>query len=200
MYKVFVNNSPIHLSTRSYISKEVTSIPLRKANIKEIINQLQENPDLKFNLYHKKESKLLKLLHKKLPVVVAGGGKVYNKRNEILFIKRNGFWDLPKGKIEKKENIEETAIREVEEETGVTGLQITRFLMKTYHVFKSNGTYKLKLTYWYEMLSDYDGDLIPQEEESITKVKWKSASKVKKALTNTYGTIEQLFGREYLKL
>ena len=199
MYKVFVNNASIHLSTQSFISDEFISIPIRKAKMDEIIKKLQDNPALRFHLYHKKEEKLLKILHKKLPVVVAGGGKVYNKENKILFIKRNGFWDLPKGKTEKGESIEETSLREVEEETGVKGLEIIRFLMKTYHVYKSHGKFKLKLTYWFEMKTDFEGELFPQEEESITKVKWKSTFKTVKALRNTYGTITQLFPREYLK-
>lgn len=199
MYKVFVNNASIHLSTQSFISDEFISIPIRKAKMDEIIKKLQDNPALRFHLYHKKEEKLLKILHKKLPVVVAGGGKVYNKENKILFIKRNGFWDLPKGKTEKGESIEKTSLREVEEETGVKGLEITRFLMKTYHVYKSHGKFKLKLTYWFEMKTDFEGELFPQEEESITKVKWKSTFKTVKALRNTYGTITQLFPREYLE-
>jgi len=198
MYKVFVNNASIHLSTQSFISEEFISIPIRKANFTEIILQLQKDPSLKFHLFHRKEEKLLSILHKKIPVVVAGGGKVYNKENQILFIKRNGFWDLAKGKAEKNESIEETALREVEEETGVQNLEITRFLMKTYHVYKSHGRFKLKLTYWFEMKTDFSGALYPQSEESITKVKWKSNAKVNKALKNTYGTITQLFGREYL--
>ena len=199
MYKVFVNNASIHLSTQSFISDEFISTPIRKAKMSEIIAKLQDNPSLKFHLYHKKEEKLLKILHKKMPVVVAGGGKAYNKENKILFIKRNGHWDLPKGKTEKGESIEETALREVEEETGVTGLEITRFLMKTYHVYKSHGKFKLKLTYWFEMKTDFEGELLPQQEESITKVKWKSTFKTVKALQNTYGTITQLFSREYLE-
>jgi len=198
MYKVFVNNAAIHLSTQSFISEEFTSIPIRKANIVEIILQLQEDPSLKFHLFHRKEEKLLKILHKKLPVVVAGGGKVYNEANKILFIKRNGFWDLPKGKMEKGESIEETSVREVEEETGGKNIKITRFLMKTYHVYKRNGKFKLKLTYWFEMKTDFIGPLYPQIEESITKVKWKSPVSTTKALKNTYGTITQLFPREYL--
>jgi len=123
---------------------------------------------------------------------------VYNSEHKILFIKRNGYWDLPKGKTEKGESIEETSVREVEEETGVKNIEITRFLMKTYHVFKSRGKYKLKLTYWFEMKTDFEGTLYPQEEENITKVKWKSTEKTIKALENTYGTISQLFSREYL--
>ncbi len=198
MYKVFVNNASIHLSTQSFISEEYISIPIRKAKMEEIIFQLQKNPSLKFHLFHKNETKLLKALHKKLPVVVAGGGKVYNQENKVLFIYRNNHWDLPKGKAEKGESIEMTSIREVEEETGVTGLEITRFLKKTYHVFKRNGKFKLKLTYWFEMKTEARDTLIPQIEEDITKVKWKSPKKTSKALTNTYGTITQLFGREYL--
>jgi len=198
MYKVFVNNASIHLSTQSFISEKYISIPIRKANMSEIILQLQNNPQLKFHLYHRNEDKLLRILHKKLPVVIAGGGKVYNKENKVLFIKRNGFWDLPKGKAEKGESIEETSIREVEEETGVEDLEITRFLMKTYHVYKRNDKFKLKLTYWFEMKTAFSGMLQPQIEESITKVKWKSSPKVIEAMKNTYGTITQLFPREYL--
>ena len=71
------------------------------------------------NLYHEKEEKLLKHLFKKLRVVTAAGGMVLNDKDEILFIYRKKRWDLPKGKTEKNETIESSAIREVEEETGV---------------------------------------------------------------------------------
>ena len=197
MYKVFVNNSPIILSTDRFISNEYTSIPIRKANLVNIVKQLLIDPELKFNLYHKKEAKLFKILHKKMPVIVAGGGKVYNKNKEVLFIHRNGVWDLPKGKAEKKESIPQTALREVEEETGVTHLQLGKFIRKTYHIFKRNGEYRLKLTYWFEMFTDFEGDLIPQEEEGIKKVKWKNFEKSKKALTDTFGAIKELFPAEY---
>ena len=66
-----------------------------------------------------------KTLKSKLPVHKAGGGLVYNKKNQVLFIFRNGKWDLPKGGIEKGEKIAYTAIREVEEETGIVAGQST---------------------------------------------------------------------------
>ncbi len=198
MYNVFVNNIPISLSTTARVGDGYISLPLKKTNLIHIIERLNENPTLKFHLYHKKQYKLLPLLEKKLPVYVAGGGKVYNENNEILFIFRNRCWDLPKGKIEKGESIEECAIREVEEETGISGLEITRFLKKTYHVFKRNGEYRLKLTYWFEMITDYDNELTPQLDEGITKVKWKSGKKVRKALRKSYANIGELFPREAL--
>ena len=145
------------------------------------------------NLFHSKKKKLLKHLRKKLPVVTAAGGLVINSKGESLFIYRNERWDLPKGKVEKHEAIEEAAIREVEEETGVKGLQITEFLMKTYHVFKRNGKYKLKVTHWFRMTTDYEGELVPEENEDITKVKWKDEKKVKKALAKSYANIRLLF-------
>ncbi|WP_029209528.1 NUDIX hydrolase [Aquimarina agarilytica] len=197
MYKVFVNNSAIILSCESCISDEHIKINIKKANMIEIIQKLLVHPELKYHLYHKKEDRLLKILHKKLPVVLAGGGKVYNAERKILFIYRNDKWDLPKGKAEKKESITQTALREVEEETGVKNLILGDFIKKTYHVYKRNGSYKLKLTYWFEMFSDFDGVLLPQEEEGITKVKWKSFKKSKKALENTYGAIKELFPMEY---
>ena len=112
----------------------------------------------------------LKKLKEKIPVVKAGGGLVYNKKGEVLFIFRNGKWDLPKGGIEKGEGIEEAAIREVEEETGVKKLKVVQKLQKTYHVFKRNGSYKLKITHWYEMKTDYTGKLQGQENEGIEKI------------------------------
>ena len=127
-----------------------------------------------------------------LPNVVAGGGKVYNDKGEILFIYRNKKWDLPKGKTEGSETIEETAIREVSEETGVNGLKITKPLQTTYHVFKRNGRYKIKVTYWFEMKTSFKGKLWPQENEGITKVEWLDKNQVKDALTNSYANIRQL--------
>ena len=57
--------------------------------------------------------------------IYAAGGIVYNNSQQILMIFRNNFWDLPKGKLELNEKIEDCAIREVEEETGVKELIIT---------------------------------------------------------------------------
>ena len=128
----------------------------------------------------------------------AGGGLVYNKAGDVLFIFRNGKWDLPKGGIEKGEEIEDTAIREVEEETGVTNLKITHKLQKTYHVFKRGGKYKLKVTHWYEMRTDFNGTPKPQANEGIEKVAWLGPAEIKEALKNSYENIKLLFQEEEL--
>ena len=143
-------------------------------------------------MVHRKEDKLLKKFLKLLPNVIAGGGKVYNDKGEILFIYRNDKWDLPKGKAERREPIDQAAVREVEEETGVKELKITKPLEITYHIFKRNGRYKIKITYWFEMHTSFDGELIPQENEGITKVKWLNPLKAAKALENSYANIRAL--------
>lgn len=198
MYKVFVNDIPIILSTEKKIGKKYTTIPLKMVKFKKLIKEINKGDLTYVNLYHKNEEKIEKFLRKKLPVVEAGGGMVYNAKKEILFIYRNGKWDLPKGKLEKGESSQDGAIRETEEETGVRDLQIRRFIAKTYHVFKRNGKFKLKITYWYEMYTDFDEELIPEAKEGIKKAKWKNFAQSQKALTESYENIKLLFPKEYL--
>ena len=96
----------------------------------------------------------------------------------------------------KNETIEQTAIREVKEETGVTGLIITEKLQKTYHVFKRNGRYKLKITTWYEMNSTFKGTPEGQIEEGIEKVVWVKPKDIPTLLENSYENIKLLFETE----
>lgn len=198
MYKVFVNNIPIILSTEKNVGDKYTSKKLKDVDFKKIVKKIYDGEILYLNLYHHNEENIEKFLREKLPVVEAAGGLVYNQKRKVLFIHRNSKWDLPKGKIEKGESIQEAAIREVEEETGVQDLVIRKFIAKTYHVFKRNDKFKLKITYWYEMFTEYDGKLIPQENEGIKKVKWKNFVKTQEALKKSYENIKLLFPKEYL--
>ncbi|PTX42125.1 NUDIX domain-containing protein [Christiangramia gaetbulicola] len=198
MYKVFVNDIPIIVSTQKEIGEKYTSFPLKTVRLKKVIKKILNGELMYVNLYHADETKLLKLLLKKMKVVTAAGGMVVNDKEEILFIYRNHRWDLPKGKTEKNESIEDSAIREVEEETGVQDLEIKRFITRTYHVFKRKGKLKLKETYWYEMYTEYDGDLVPELSEGIKKAKWKNFEKSQKALKKSYANIKMLFPEKYL--
>ena len=198
MYKVFVNDIPIIISTQKEIGEQYTSFPLKTVRLKKVIRKILKGKLMYVHLYHPDETKLLKLLLKKMKVVTAAGGMVLNPKEEILFIYRNNRWDLPKGKTEKNESIEDSAIREVEEETGVRDLEIKKFITRTYHVFKRKGKLRLKETYWYEMYTEYDGDLVPEQSEGIKKAKWKNFEKSQKALQKSYANIKMLFPEKFL--
>lgn len=105
-------------------------------------------------------------------VIQAAGGLVLNKENQLLTIKRNGLWDLPKGKIERHEDQRAAALREVMEETGLNMLNISDKIGETYHAYFEDDAVLLKETHWYQMNSSGKGKLKPQEEEGISEVKW----------------------------
>jgi 8-oxo-dGTP pyrophosphatase MutT (NUDIX family) len=193
MYKVFVNDKPLFLTNQIFKETDFQLFLLESVDFKQLIVKYFQNKIQKAYLYHPDEKEIMKVLKTKIPVNKAGGGLVYNKNGEVLFIFRNGKWDLPKGGTNKGEEIEDTAMREVEEETGVNGLSISKKLQKTYHIFKRNGVYKLKITHWFEMHSNYDGIPIGQAEEGIEKVEWKNPEQIKEALKNSYENIKLLF-------
>lgn len=196
MYKIFVDEKPIILTTIIEKETHFKNYLLVDANISKIIKKIKSDKYTEIRLIHNKENELLPLFLKLLPNVIAGGGKVYNTTNDILFIYRNDKWDLPKGKADFGESIETTAIREVEEETGVNNLKITAPLPTTYHIFNRNNTYKLKITYWFKMTTTFSGKLLPQHEEDITEVAWLNPNQVENALKNSYENIKLLFEKE----
>lgn len=193
MYSVFIGEKPIVLTTKVEPETDFKNYLLNDVKISKVIKKLNSKTLKEVRLINKNEDKLLKKFLKKLPNVIAGGGKVYNDEGDILFIFRNGKWDLPKGKVEGNETIEQTALREVIEETGVDGLEIIKPLETTYHIFKRNGRYKIKITYWFEMKSNFKGNLFAQVDEGITKVEWLNKKQTKKALKKSYANIKLLF-------
>jgi len=193
MYKVFINDRPLFLTNELEKETDFQFFLLESIDIHKIILKYYQNKIDKAILYHPDADELLNKLKEKIPVVKAGGGLVKNTKGEFLFIFRNDKWDLPKGGMEKHETIEETAIREVEEETKCKNLKIVKKLQKTYHVFKRNGEYKLKITHWFEMTTDYDGVLQGQIEEGIEKVVWFKPEQLSDVLENSYENIKLLF-------
>ena len=129
-------------------------------------------------------------------MVEAAGGLVFNKDEDILMIFRNGKWDLPKGKLEEGENKKQCAKREVEEECGIFGLDITEKILETYHNYNLKGKEMLKRTYWYKMNTDFNGKLIPQIDEGITKVSWINQSQISEKLKNSYKNISDLINSD----
>ncbi|MDB4108235.1 NUDIX domain-containing protein [Flavobacteriaceae bacterium] len=192
MYKIFVGNKPIILTTKVETETNFKNFLIDSVDINKVLSKLKKDKYDAVHLIGADKDVLLKKFLSLLPNVIAGGGKVYNPDGAILFIFRNGKWDLPKGKAESKETINQTALREVEEETGISGLSITKPLEITYHIFKRNDRHYIKVTYWFKMYSEYDGKLIPQEKEGITKVKWIPETKLQKVLDNSYANIKLL--------
>ena len=125
--------------------------------------------------------------------VNAGGGLVVNTAGEYLLILRNGIWDLPKGHQDPDEAIEDTAVREVCEETGLQTLTLDRFLCRTEHTYERDGQMYLKHTWWYLMQYAGSSPLVPQTEEDITEVKWVKDTDLAEHLQNTYPTIIEVF-------
>lgn len=110
--------------------------------------------------------------------VRAAGGLVRNERNEYLFIYRRGHWDLPKGHWEDGESIDYTAIREVEEETGLKNPKLGKKLGLTFHVYSMNNRQEIKETHWYDMFAKASEHVVPQKEEGIERVEWLSKERV----------------------
>ena len=125
--------------------------------------------------------------------VNAGGGLVENRRGDFLLISRNGLWDLPKGHQDPGEEISVTALREVQEETGIEDLSLQELICITDHCYKRNGIWHLKHTWWYRMLDNKPIDLTPQKEEDISKAAWVAKSSLPPFLQNTYPSIVEVF-------
>lgn len=126
-------------------------------------------------------------------IIEASGGIVLNNNHEVLMIYRLNKWDFPKGKVEAEETLEEAALREVSEETGISNLIITGFLPSTYHTYYLNNLHVLKITHWFKMDCSNNINLTPQEEEDITKAAWFPIQKVRHNLSDSYLSLRFLW-------
>lgn len=127
-----------------------------------------------------------------MKLIKAAGGLVSNEENKYLFIFRNGKWDLPKGKLDKGESSRVAAIREVQEECGISIDSSGERICKTYHIYEMNGSVVMKKTSWYWMRADNQKDLIPQAEEGITDARWLAPGDFMLVRQNTYPLIRDL--------
>ncbi len=124
--------------------------------------------------------------------VKAAGGVVHNPQGEQLMIYRNGRWDLPKGHLERGESLEECAVREVEEETGVRGIALGEKITETRHAYILNEEWAIKTTHWWSMSSP-KVELTAQSEEGIEQAAWCNEQQVADNLKTTYPTIRNVF-------
>jgi 8-oxo-dGTP pyrophosphatase MutT (NUDIX family) len=141
---------------------------------------------------HSDLKELRKAVWKKFLLVKAGGGLVRNGEGKYLFIFRRGIWDLPKGKLDPGETIEQCAVREVGEETGLQGVQLEAPLLVTYHTYDESGKHILKESHWFRMKATDLAGLKPQQEEQITELRWVDGDDLTVLLRNTFPSIRDV--------
>jgi 8-oxo-dGTP pyrophosphatase MutT (NUDIX family) len=201
MYKVFIENKPIiFIENKPSVSKSYSVDAKMLDSIDEhlipIIKKLPANKKLYVLCDHVKED--MDRLFESYDKVMAAGGIVKRKKR-LLFIKRNGFWDIPKGKLDEGETPEDGAMREIEEECGIKDLELIYPIIETYHTYEYKGKPTLKRTFWYAF--DYQGtkEVQGQLEEGITEVRWFKKSELTKIRKNTFRSILEVLNAYLVK-
>lgn len=201
MYKIYINDTPLFLTTaedgaQKLPGTEQNPVHRYSGKVKFLSNYIDmlektdrfESITLFANDYDKLVADFINLYK----VIEAAGGVVFNEKEEVLMIYRLETWDLPKGKIDKGETPEIAAVREVEEETGLTNIERGELVKVTYHTYRtSKGKRILKRTYWYKMTTT-DKELTPQTEEAIEIATWMPLSDALSKKDNMYGNIEEI--------
>jgi 8-oxo-dGTP pyrophosphatase MutT (NUDIX family) len=202
MYKVFFNEHQLVLGPEINNSSKdniVQTVEIENVgNFFQLLSTLEKTKHVvKLINVRKEGADLPRLLLENIRQLPAAGGVVQNIEQQVLFIKRLGHWDLPTGKIEKGEDAQQAAIREVEEECGISKLKILRELPSTFHLYRSpfikkENNWVLKETSWFEMSYSGNGHLMPQIEEAIEEVRWFNKSQLQPVLQNTYASLREL--------
>lgn len=201
MYKVFFNDRKIVISQKADITLNkfvrIEENLHSKNDVKQWFLKFIENEEqVVFLLVENAEIFWKNVFVPAFKSIQAAGGVVIRDQ-QLLFIHRNEKWDLPKGKIDKGETVEDAALREVNEECGIKGHSIVKKLPATYHIYqspdkKSKGKWILKETFWFEMNYFNNENGRPQTEENITQVKWFEKSGLDEVLANTYENLKQV--------
>jgi 8-oxo-dGTP pyrophosphatase MutT (NUDIX family) len=198
MYKVFVDNIPICFQKDAFSRSNIPTRFLPSLSLNDFCSFIEELNVLnsKETLFINSPDPLTELHHFFIAFewIEAAGGIVKNvNTRKLLFIFRNGFWDIPKGKIEMDEKPRDAAIREIKEECGLHSLEIINELPPTYHVYFAYGKHFIKKTHWFNLETD-EVNILPQLEEGITEVKWFDSDELDVVKENTFGSVLEVIG------
>nr|WP_299206028.1 NUDIX domain-containing protein [uncultured Brumimicrobium sp.] len=193
MYKVFVNNVPIYFQKDALFESNIPTQFLPNLSLEHFdefkVEVEKLNSEVFLFIKGKDPFKEIQQFFNKFEWIEAAGGIVQQTESQkLLFIFRNGFWDIPKGKIEAGENPEEGAIREIQEECGLKNLKIVRELSPTFHVYFGYGKHFIKKTHWFA-LSTQETKVSPQLEEDITEVRWFDSNEIDFVKEQTFASI-----------
>lgn len=157
-----------------------------------LLNMLQEQPGNHVHYLISSPRDAWDRLIEGITVLEAAGGVVERQDGRLLMIYRLGHWDLPKGKLEDGESIEEGAVREVEEECGISHPVVYESLKPTWHAYLQNGQIIIKCTHWFLMMYNGWDALRPQREEGIDQIGWFDREEVDARLPLAYPAIREL--------
>ena len=190
MYKVFFKDRAV------YFGDDFSRIFEKNRGLFYKYNNLEELTELIRLFYHLRVIKQLFIFHHDILAlfeqfkacfnfIEASGGVIRKPDGSFLVIKRDGLWDLPKGKLDNGESYEDAALREVTEETGLHNISIVEPIVSTYHTYQMT----LKKTKWYEMIYTGNEAPVPQLEEKITEIRWVNPGDTDFIRQNTYASI-----------
>lgn len=160
--------------------------------INSLLHEIKKDDFHSGILWNKDIDKLKKSFFKHFSIIEAAGGIVQNENKELLFILRKGRWDLPKGKLENREELAFCAEREIAEETGVKNLKLKKAIGTTYHTYDEYGKHFLKISHWFYFNVKGAQSLNPQLEEGITEIKWFHPKNIRTPVANTYPNIKDI--------
>lgn len=198
--KIYINNKPLILTNSA--EKYITDNPLASGyllltgafgrNFRQAQKHLANIRSMGAIIEDISVEALLEGLNEAYEPIEAAGGVVVNPDGGVLMIYRRGKWDLPKGKRDDGESIEDCAVREIIEETGLPELKIVDKICETFHVYAQGGVELLKTTHWYNMKSKKSFELHPQKEENILEARWVAEKKIGMYMHQSYEAVKEV--------
>ena len=195
--KIYFNDKPLFLCDRmtpeisvyAHHDDAVLIDEFSHPAVNSMIHEMRQEKVHAGIFIHSDLETLKKAFWRKFVIIQAGGGLVDNGKGQYLFMFRRNKWDLPKGKLDRGETLEQCAVREVGEETGLAPVKLEAPLLVTWHTYDENGKHILKETHWYRMSTSADQSITPQQEEQITEVRWVAPENMGVLLKNTFPSI-----------